>query len=173
MVEQVPFHQWWWWEFSKTIAIPSLEKKKHHHSIALKILPSFRSICGRSTPEYANFIYFNPIWHFSKYKVRRNRSFPHPDIVLQRPCLTHKTLARLVAVLLCYRILSVYLSDYLSAMIFTLFCQLLQNEKQNPPIFLFLKCIGNQERERLSPQVRDHKQSLFFAISNYLTFIRR
>ena len=44
MVEQVPFHQWWWWEFSKTIAIPSLEKKNHHHSIALKNWPTLQSM---------------------------------------------------------------------------------------------------------------------------------
>ena len=43
MVDPSRNHQWWWWEFLKTIAIPSLEKNNHRHSIALKNWPSFRS----------------------------------------------------------------------------------------------------------------------------------
>ena len=43
MVDPARNHRWWWWEFSNTIAIPSLEKNNHRHSIALKNLPSFRS----------------------------------------------------------------------------------------------------------------------------------
>ena len=54
MVDPARNHRWWWWKFSMTIAIPSLEKNNHHHSIALKNWPLFRSMPDNHFQNFAD-----------------------------------------------------------------------------------------------------------------------
>ena len=80
MVDPARNHRWWWWEFSKTIAIPSLEKNNHRHSIALKNWTSLRSCAdywgvGGGLQEISKYFYdfdntskyFNDFDNTSKY----------------------------------------------------------------------------------------------------------